>query len=238
MLQLLQELRADVSAREQQRIDNIVASTQEDVAEAASSLQRSPDKGRDEDEDEDEGGAEGEGEGEGEANVSAEVGSNEDLDNMNEDLMRTEQSRATGYMGKNTETQWLRRVHREADSAGPPSQGPYGPPGDSSQAHDKRVEAMHQRHDKTPILSMDTSSCSFYLDEDPLNIDFLVDAYELPPFPIAENLFKCYMSTVQNSFPFLSGKLWRRSSRMLRQQKRRHVRTAGTGTRAKSARRM
>lgn len=144
----------------------------------------------------------------GEANVTAEVGSNEDIDNMGEDLLSSKNSRAIGYIGKNSEVQWLRRLHREADgtSSGHHDHGPYGPPGSSAQAHEERIDAMHQRQNKNPLPLMDTRSCSFYLDEEPLDMDMEVDPHELPPYETAEHLLKCYMQTVQNSFPILSQK--------------------------------
>lgn len=57
-----------------------------DVADAATSLQRSPDKPYDAEHSEEPG----------EAHISAEVGSSGDLDLLDEDLMRDEQTRATG----------------------------------------------------------------------------------------------------------------------------------------------
>jgi hypothetical protein len=143
-----------------------------------------------------------------EANVTAEVGSNEDIDNMGEDLLSSRQSRAIGYMGKNSEVQWLRRLHREADAPAPghDDHGPYGPPGTSDHAHDERIDAMHQRQNKNPLPLMDTRSCSFYLDEEPMDMEMEVDPHELPPYEVANHLLKCYMQTVQNSFPIISQK--------------------------------
>jgi hypothetical protein len=142
----------------------------------------------------------------GEANVTAEVGSNEDIDNMGEDLLSSRQSRATGYVGKNSEVQWLRRLYREADapSSSPYDYGPFGPPGSSADAHDERIDAMRKRQLKDPRPLMDTRSCSFYLDDEPMDMDIEVDPFELPPYAIAHYLLKCYMQTVQNSFPILS----------------------------------
>jgi hypothetical protein len=80
----------------------------------------------------------------GEAITSAEVGSNEDLDTMDEDLLRNEQSRATGYLGKNSAVQWFRKIHRDTDTAHPggaSSEGPYGPPGRSAHATAARAQA-------------------------------------------------------------------------------------------------
>lgn len=173
----------------------------EDVAEAALTLQKSHDKTPEDTPNLAPGDLD-------EADVTAEVGSNEDIDNMGEDLLTSQHSRAIGYIGKNSEVQWLRRLHHEADdpSASRRNSGPYGPPGSSSQAHEQRINAMHQRQDKELVPLIDTRSCSFYLDEEPLDMDMAVDPYELPPYETAEHLLKCYMQTVQNSFPILSQK--------------------------------
>lgn len=229
LLQLLQELRQNASPQEQQRIDSVLAAvriwhapnpsqscspldeTTEDVADAASTLRKSPDKSPGNKQDlSDDNDGEMDGDQPGEAQVTAEVGSNHGMDNMDEDLLRTERSRATGYMGKNSEVQWLRALHQEADAPRKGFEGPFGPPGDSAQAHEERIDALHQRQQRSPTDHMDTNSCSFYLDDEPLAIDFIVDPYELPDFPMAERLFKCFMSTVQTSFPFLSQKTFTR----------------------------
>ncbi|KAL1591339.1 hypothetical protein SLS60_012083 [Paraconiothyrium brasiliense] len=202
LLHLLEELRRGAAPREQQRIDDILATVAQDVAEAASSFRRSPEKSPEKapnipgDDDDDPG----------EANTSAEVGSNEDMDHMNEDLLSNENARATGYLGKNSEVQWLKKLHHEADAERPGAQGPFGPPGTSAEAHDKRIDALHERQRKAPRLATDSSSYSFYLDREPLDVDLEVDPHELPPFETAERLFKCYMQTVQSSFPILSQK--------------------------------
>jgi hypothetical protein len=174
-----------------------------DVLDAASVLQNlDPTRGSAAQEDV----TQGEG---GEANTSAEVGSNEDLDTMDEDLLNNEQSRATGYLGKNSSVQWLRRIHHEADKADGDvgsSEGPYGPPGKGAKATALRAEALKQRQGKnlTPLLR--TSSCSFYLDDEIVDMDFVVDELDLPPFETAERLLKCYMETIQNSYPILAKK--------------------------------
>ncbi|KAJ4357566.1 uncharacterized protein N0V89_002142 [Didymosphaeria variabile] len=205
LLHLLQELRQSASLQQQHKIDDALAGATEDVAEPTSGLRRSPEKSPDKAPDahvEDEDQADDPGE----ANVTAEVGSNEDMDNLNEDLLSNEHSRATGYIGKNSEVQWLKKLHQEADAVRPGAQGPYGPPGNSAQAHDERIDALHERQRKNPRLPMESSSCSFYLDREPLDMDMEVDPHELPPYDTAERLLKCYMQTVQSSFPILSQK--------------------------------
>ena len=179
----------------------------EDVADATSALQRNSSRFRNIDDEESKMlGLEDEG---GEAITSAEVGSNEDLDTMDEDLLRNEQSRATGYLGKNSAVQWLRRIHHEADTAGQEgasNEGPYGPPGKGAKATAARAEALKERQSKNPFPLLHTSSCSFYLDDETVDMDFVVDPLDLPPLETAERLVNCFMETVQNSYPILAKK--------------------------------
>jgi hypothetical protein len=165
----------------------------EDVADAASTFRKSPEK-------------------QGEADISAEVGSDEDLDNMDEDLLENEQSRATGYVGKNSEVQWLRQLNHETDTASIDEailhRGPYGPPGDSAAASNERAEALKQRQNQNPIPPEHTSTFNFNLDDETLDMDFIIDPLDLPPLAIADRLVRCFMESVQNSFPILAKKLF------------------------------
>ncbi|KAF2867970.1 fungal-specific transcription factor domain-containing protein [Massariosphaeria phaeospora] len=200
LISLLEGLREHVSDTDKRKIEEMLSRVLDDVADATAAVDKSPEKVK---------SPELELE-EGEANVSAEVGSNEELAMMDENLLETEQSRATGFMGKNSEVQWLRHVHYAADqkNASSPrerSEGPYGPPGKSTEAATARVDAMKRRQDKTGPL-MHTSSCSFYMDDEDVRMDFMVEALDLPPFETAERLLKCYMGAVHNSFPLLAKK--------------------------------
>jgi hypothetical protein len=136
--------------------------------------------------------------------VSAEVGSNEDLDILNEDLLQDRENRATGFVGKASELQWLRRLRHEVARPGEVSEGPYGPPGDNPEAAAQRLQTMEARQRRDPAGPPPTSTSSFYLDNEDIEINFAVDPYELPPMQIAQRLFDSYMSTVQDTFPILS----------------------------------
>ncbi|KAK7177961.1 hypothetical protein PSPO01_15992 [Paraphaeosphaeria sporulosa] len=81
----------------------------------------------------------------GEAEVSAEVGSNESLDILDEDVLQTEETRATGFVGKSPELQWLKRLRKnmQRSEKGASQIGrAYGPPGDSAEASQWRQEAQ------------------------------------------------------------------------------------------------
>lgn len=142
----------------------------------------------------------------GEAFVTASVGSNEDLDFLDEDLMRNRESRETGYMGQNSEVQWLRSVQRQAERANSedPQGQRYGPPGASLAAIDERSEALHERRQNARPGSMQhITDASFYLDGDDIEVDIAVDPDEIPGPDIAEKLFDCYMGTVHGTFPLM-----------------------------------
>lgn len=146
----------------------------------------------------------------GEAFVTASVGSNEDLDILGEDLLRTRESRETGYIGQNSEVQWLRSVQRQTERGNTePYDTRYGPPGASEAATQKRWDALHERmnnpmHDSRKGSMKNVTDATFYLDSDSLEVDIVVDPYELPDPEIAEQFFNCYLEKVHCSFPLLS----------------------------------
>ncbi|KAF2735168.1 hypothetical protein EJ04DRAFT_576398 [Polyplosphaeria fusca] len=204
MIQLLKHLQRLVPEAEQARIEETLQAVVKGVAGAglgpSSPLERQdvdPNSEMDLDSEH------------GEANISAEVGSNDDLDIVDEDLLQNERSRATGFFGKPSEIQWFRKLHYEADNKGTDRslfEGPYGPPGDNDEANAERISALRHRQLKNPSRLTHTSSCSFYLDHEQVRMDFFPDPLELPPFETAEKLLKIYMDTVQNTFPFLAKK--------------------------------
>jgi hypothetical protein len=137
----------------------------------------------------------------GEAHVSAEVGSSTDLDLLDEDLMHDEQSRATGFIGKASEIQWLRKLH--SHDTIDMHDGPYGPPGQSAEAVAERLAALRHRQGQQATTLVHTNKTSFYLDDELFEMDLEVDAHELPSFETAEKLMKAYLDSCHNSFPFL-----------------------------------
>jgi len=142
----------------------------------------------------------------GEAYVTASAGSNEDLDNLDENLMRDSGSRATGYVGQNSEVQWLRSVQRQTEHPGAEPRGqPHGPPGSGQNAVSARSDALHERRDNAKEDSRQGSmkhitDSTFYLDSEELHLDMFVDPNEDPHPDVAERLFNCYFETVHPSF--------------------------------------
>jgi hypothetical protein len=141
----------------------------------------------------------------GEAHVTASVGSNEDIEFLDEDLLRTRESRETGYVGQNSEVQWLRTVQAQAERLEEkPSNLPYGPPGASRNAAAERSQALHERRQAGNEKAMQhVTDATFYLDSDNIDLDIAVNPYGLPTPEIAQQLLDCYMETVHSSFPII-----------------------------------
>ncbi|KAE8837832.1 hypothetical protein PTNB73_04160 [Pyrenophora teres f. teres] len=160
----------------------------------------------------------------GEAFVTASVGSNEDLDFLDEDLMRNREARETGYIGQNSEVQWLRSVQRQAERGNTDPHGQrYGPPGASLGAINERSEALHERRQNSMPGSMHhVTDATFYLDSDDIEIDIAVDPYEMPNSDIAEKLFNCYIDTVHGTFPLMPANFEDQFSRYIQSIRNQH----------------
>jgi hypothetical protein len=148
----------------------------------------------------------------GEALVTASAGSNENLDHCGEDLMRSRQSRETGYVGQNSEVQWLSSVQRQVEYVGaePRDQSSAcGPPGTGRNDVSASSDALHEHRKNASEYDGQASSrtitdATFYLDSDEINFNTVVDLYENPEADTAKRLFECYMETVHQSFPLVS----------------------------------
>jgi hypothetical protein len=143
----------------------------------------------------------------GEAHVSASVGSNEDLDFVQEDILNTDDSENTGYMGRNSHVQWLRALETKIEKPeGEPSEMPYGPPGTEGNAFNQRAEALRerQRQSNNPQHPHQDQFSGYYFYLDKSNIDIDVgDPHVTPSADTAERLFGYYKAVVHNPFPIL-----------------------------------
>ncbi|KAF2624217.1 C6 transcription factor-like protein [Macroventuria anomochaeta] len=114
----------------------------------------------------------------------------ESLGLLDEDLHINDRARATGFVGKNSEVQWLRAVTLA-----------------QSEQTDDEAGALHRQGSYAPgIGNEQISSYSFWTDSESVDIDFFVDPYDLPPLETAERLLGCYISKVHDSFPILPRK--------------------------------
>lgn len=119
------------------------------------------------------------------------IGSLEAIDRVEEDLNRNENSRATGYMGKNSEITWMQRLQREAENR---SQGLSGAlePGQSKRQDDDL--ALH--------------AVNYHLDDLDISAPEPVDTYALPPRRLADHYFDTYLRTVHPFFPIITRPLF------------------------------
>lgn len=116
----------------------------------------------------------------------------ESLDLLDEDLHKNHRARATGFVGKNSEIQWLRAVTLAQTDRGDEEMGGTIP----------------QRNGSHVPWSEQVTSFSYWADGEDVDIDFFVDSYELPQPETAERLLQCYMLKVHDSFPILSRKIF------------------------------
>lgn len=109
---------------------------------------------------------------------------------LDENLHEDDRARATGFVGRNSEAQWLRAValaqleHNNSDIVD---------------------QTAHRRGSCVPG-SEQVSSFSYWVDGENVNLDAYIDPYELPQPEIAERLLHCYMLKVHDSFPILPRK--------------------------------
>ncbi|KAJ4356299.1 uncharacterized protein N0V89_004330 [Didymosphaeria variabile] len=111
------------------------------------------------------------------------------LDLVDENLHETDQARATGFLGANSEVQWLRSfllLERGCSHITTSERG-----SSARSANNEQVSAV-----------------TFYLDSRRIDPEFRVDPYELPTADAAEQLLNVYMEKVHDSFPILPRKLF------------------------------
>ncbi|KAF2502541.1 hypothetical protein BU16DRAFT_554598 [Lophium mytilinum] len=144
----------------------------------------------------------------GESMITADAGSNESLDVLEEDLIRDTKSRATGFIGKSSVIQWIRRLKLQIDlkDKGLSTQIPhtFGPPGDDDASSAARVTAGRLRRSAYSDDAQESiSQSTYFMDDESVDIS-VEDPFYLPAPHLAKHLYYCYMSTVHQSFPILS----------------------------------
>jgi hypothetical protein len=133
-----------------------------------------------------------------ESQVSASVGSDQDLDYLDEDLLDERHPSETGYMGRNSQVRWMRTLHRKLDrSSFETSDSLHQPPGSSEGAFAKRSEALHARQEESRFSSS-LSDYNFYLDNENLHEIEQVDPYAIPPLDTAKKLWTFYKRAVHD----------------------------------------
>jgi hypothetical protein len=110
----------------------------------------------------------------------------ESMDLLDEDLLKDDRARATGFIGKNSELQWLRSIMLQLER------------------DDESTPMSERRTSSYGVENIEqVSAFNFYLNAEGIDPDFVIDPYELPIPETAERLLNCYMETVHDSFPIL-----------------------------------
>ncbi|MCJ1462086.1 hypothetical protein MMC07_000686 [Pseudocyphellaria aurata] len=133
-----------------------------------------------------------------ETRVSARAGSMESLDHINEDFNLSLKTRATGFIGKNSELTWIQRLKKETAN--------------NFDADDEAKPTLQADDDRNPtslhpeFRSADTNpihESTYHCDDLTISIPDFVDPNDVPPRPIADELFRVYLDTVHPSFPII-----------------------------------
>lgn len=122
------------------------------------------------------------------------VGSLEDIDNVDEDVNRDENSRAAGFFGKNSEVSWMQRLETNVDRESVLSASPVTPLLSASSplavsnkrpgSRDVSIHMMNYHLDDLAIPPLDDS-----------------DPFTVPPRAVADEYFNTYLAFVHPTFP-------------------------------------
>lgn len=116
------------------------------------------------------------------------IGSTRSLGHVNEDFNRTAATRATGFMGKNSELTWMQRLKREADvSAG------FG---------EESIPTLDSPSSEG-TLQYPINESTYHCDDLSMLVLSHVEPYEVPPRHIADRLFEHYLDTVHPALPII-----------------------------------
>ncbi|CAG7932668.1 unnamed protein product [Penicillium olsonii] len=113
-----------------------------------------------------------------------------DMDSVNEDLNRSEASRATGYIGKNSEVAWMQQLVSGATK-------------EVSALRDQRDDQHHQLPVEDSI-----ASTNYHLDDERLSEPDVEDIFSLPSKALADQLLQTYIGQVHFSLPIIRQNLF------------------------------
>lgn len=118
------------------------------------------------------------------------VGSLDAIDVVDEDINRSRESRATGFVGKNSEVSWLQSLEVEAERINHPDQKHAG------------------RHISDPRSGNYIASKSYHNEDWPMTEPEQLNPYDLPPKHVAEAYCDVYFSSVDTYFPIVRKSLF------------------------------
>ncbi|ODM17423.1 hypothetical protein SI65_07098 [Aspergillus cristatus] len=119
------------------------------------------------------------------------TGSLDALDVVDEDINRNQESRATGFVGKNSEVSWLQSLDIEAERVNHPGHT-HGRRSTSGTSHDNHIAFKSYHADERPIV----------VECEGLN------PYDIPPKHTADVYYNIYFSFVDAHFPIVRKSLF------------------------------
>lgn len=115
-----------------------------------------------------------------------------------EDYDADSTSRATGFMGKNTDAGWLQVLYNSTQQKGTQAASSTSSCGPNADIGTQPLPGIHDI-----LRGPSTTSMSYSLDDISITPRALIDPYKKPPFGVAEFLARQYFHTVQRYFPIV-----------------------------------
>lgn len=126
------------------------------------------------------------------------AGSTESLDRIDEDFNRSDVSRRTGFMGKNSEVAWMEKLRRHTDVRLDKGEE-NDPRTDFGTGLDESREDSGRKVQRNQPLS----ESNYHCDDIPLSTHENVLPYHVPPRATADLLLTCYLDCVHPALPIL-----------------------------------
>ncbi|CAG8217780.1 unnamed protein product [Penicillium olsonii] len=120
------------------------------------------------------------------------MGSLEAIDQVDEDLNRSEGTRAAGFFGKNSEIQWMRKLETDMHMQSPGGAAPFLHPGSSQYSSFTQRLQM----ERTPSTSM----MDYHLDNLEIPMVEPCDPFAVPPRELADCYFSAFLTYVHPTF--------------------------------------
>lgn len=141
-----------------------------------------------------------------ESEASAGVGSTGAVDRIEEDFNRCEESRTTGFMGKNSEVTWLQKLRQEnkfGNATQPDSEEEYKKKTGGAAPLYTNHKDSESKTMPDAVAGFTVNESSYHLDDFSIYISEAIDRYDIPPRETADLLFNAYLESVHPSFPII-----------------------------------
>ena len=127
------------------------------------------------------------------------AGSTGALDRVTEDFNRSATSRATGYLGKNSDVTWIGSLRRQTDVSSENEDKDAKPQFDFGSGLDQ----LYNYESKGAKGDHFLSDYTYHCDDAPFLAHENVQSYQLPPKATADLLLASYLECVHPAFPIL-----------------------------------